>query len=87
MISIPMMISTLVGVILSTIIFSSSASNVGLVSKLGTYNISTISVSGLSSGAYMAVQVHVAFSSIINGAGIFAGVRHYLENFLNIIYV
>ncbi|WP_394844235.1 hypothetical protein LZC95_45180 [Pendulispora brunnea] len=31
------------------------------------------SVSGLSSGAYMAVQFHVAYSSILRGAGIFAG--------------
>lgn len=31
------------------------------------------SVSGLSSGAFMAVQVHVAFSSIMKGAAIFAG--------------
>jgi hypothetical protein len=31
------------------------------------------SVSGLSSGAFMAVQFHVAFSSIMQGAAIFAG--------------
>jgi poly(3-hydroxybutyrate) depolymerase len=31
------------------------------------------SVSGLSSGAFMAVQFHVAFSSIMKGAAIFAG--------------
>ena len=31
------------------------------------------SVSGLSSGAFMAVQFHVSFSSIIRGAGITAG--------------
>lgn len=31
------------------------------------------SVSGLSSGAYMAVQFHVAHASIVKGAGIFAG--------------
>lgn len=34
---------------------------------------SAISVSGLSSGAYFAVQFHVAFSGTINGAGIVAG--------------
>jgi len=32
-----------------------------------------ISVSGLSSGAFFAVQFHVAFSSTIMGAGIVAG--------------
>ena len=31
------------------------------------------SVSGLSSGAFMAVQFHIAFSSIMKGAAIFAG--------------
>src|SRR5688572_29606567 len=31
------------------------------------------SVSGLSAGAYMAVQFHVADSSILRGAGLFAG--------------
>lgn len=32
-----------------------------------------ITVSGLSSGAFMAVQMHVAYSSTIKGAGVFAG--------------
>jgi len=32
-----------------------------------------ISVSGLSSGGYFAVQFHVAFSKTIMGAGILAG--------------
>ncbi len=32
-----------------------------------------ISVSGLSSGAYFAVQFHVAFSKDIMGAGVVAG--------------
>lgn len=33
------------------------------------------SVSGLSSGAYMAVQFHVSFSATLRGAGITAGGR------------
>ena len=37
------------------------------VTKLGQYKISDITVSGLSSGGYMAVQMHVAHSSVING--------------------
>ena len=41
-------------------------------SKLGSYKINHVSVSGLSSGGYFAVQFHVAHSSIINGAAIFA---------------
>eukprot|EP00042_Codosiga_hollandica_P023261 m.90935 g.90935 ORF g.90935 m.90935 type:complete len:338 (+) comp51109_c0_seq1:100-1113(+) len=42
---------------------------------LGKYNVdgSLISVSGISAGAYEAVQFHVAFSANIMGASIFAG--------------
>ncbi len=36
-------------------------------------DLSQTSVSGLSAGAYMAVQMHVIHSSIMQGAGIFAG--------------
>lgn len=36
-------------------------------------DISQTSVSGLSAGGFMAVQFHVAFSSIMKGAAIFAG--------------
>jgi hypothetical protein len=41
---------------------------------LGPYNVKDVTVSGLSSGAYMAVQMHVTYSSIVNGSAIFAGV-------------
>src|SRR5262249_61408216 len=37
----------------------------------------TATVSGLSSGAYMAVQVHVAHSARIKGAGALAGGPYY----------
>lgn len=52
------------------------------VSATGTlraYNVDIreTSVSGLSSGAFMAVQLDVAFSSIIKGAGIIAGGPYY----------
>jgi hypothetical protein len=45
------------------------------VVSLPSFNvdINETSVSGLSSGGYMAVQFHVAHSSIIKGAGIIAG--------------
>jgi hypothetical protein len=47
-------------------------------SPLGPYNISDdITASGLSSGGFMTAQVHVAFSSIIKAAAVFAGVREY----------
>jgi poly(3-hydroxybutyrate) depolymerase len=36
-----------------------------------------ITVSGLSSGAFMAVQMHVANSATIRGAGVFAGGPYY----------
>jgi hypothetical protein len=38
------------------------------------------SVSGLSSGAFMAVQFHVAFSSIMKGAAVFAGGPYHCAN-------
>ncbi|CAF3427244.1 unnamed protein product [Rotaria sp. Silwood1] len=43
--------------------------------KLSQYNVdpSETSVSGLSSGAYLATQIQVAFSASIKGAGIIAG--------------
>ena len=37
----------------------------------------TLTVSGLSSGAFMAAQFHVAFSRTVRGAGIFAGGPYY----------
>ena len=41
----------------------------------GSYNVDSkdTSVSGLSSGGYMAVQFHIAFSKTVRGAGITAG--------------
>ncbi len=40
---------------------------------LGPYKVDHISVSGLSSGGFFAVQFHVAYSSLVKGAAIFAG--------------
>jgi hypothetical protein len=37
----------------------------------------TVTVSGLSAGGYMAVQMHVAHSSIVKGAGVIAGGPYY----------
>ncbi|EGG23646.1 polyhydroxybutyrate depolymerase [Cavenderia fasciculata] len=36
-----------------------------------------ITISGISSGGYMAVQFHVAFSSIVSGVGVIAGGPYY----------
>lgn len=43
--------------------------------SLKSYNVdpTQISVSGISSGGYMAQQFHVAFSKAVMGAGIIAG--------------
>jgi len=46
---------------------------------LGAYwvNMSDVTVSGLSAGAYMAVQFHVAFSATVRGAASIAGGPYY----------
>jgi poly(3-hydroxybutyrate) depolymerase len=48
---------------------------------LPAYNVapSTVTISGISSGGFMAVQMHVAYSSHIHGAAIFAGGPFYCE--------
>src|SRR5215475_15450623 len=55
-----------------------SSMNAQVVS-LQSYNADIIetSVSGLSSGGYMAVQFDVAFSAMLRGAGIIAGGPYY----------
>jgi poly(3-hydroxybutyrate) depolymerase len=47
--------------------------------RLGSYgvNLSQTSVSGLSSGAFMTVQFHIAFSDLMVGAGVIAGGPYY----------
>jgi len=54
--------------------------NTGMAApKLSSYGIDSkaISVSGISSGAYMALQFHVAHSATVMGAGIIAGGPYY----------
>ena len=43
--------------------------------SLSPLKISSVTVSGISSGASMAVQMHVSYSQIISGVAAFAGVR------------
>ncbi len=43
-------------------------------SNIDKYKIKDVTVSGISSGGYMAVQMHISHSSIINGSAIFAAV-------------
>ena len=49
--------------------------NAGNAPKLSSYNVDTsqITVSGMSSGGFFAVQFHVAYSKIIRGVGVIAG--------------
>lgn len=60
-----------------TLAMAGGASTVAMAQpiSLPTYNVapSTVTIAGISSGGFMAVQMHVAFSSRIHGAAIFAG--------------
>ncbi|XP_021953133.1 uncharacterized protein LOC110849958 [Folsomia candida] len=68
-----LLIATLSNFLIGTIVATTQA---GV--KLDSYKVdtSTITISGLSSGAIMAMQYHVAFSEQIRGAGILAGVPY-----------
>jgi hypothetical protein len=50
---------------------------------LGPYKVSDVTVSGISAGGFMAVQLHVAYSSVINGSAAFAAVKFYLSFEIN----
>ncbi len=66
--------------IIVTVLFLSGASILSAeVVSLPSYNvdINKTSVSGQSSGGFMAVQFHIAWSSIIKGAGVIAGGPYY----------
>jgi hypothetical protein len=68
-------------------IATSAPHSVYAADALETYNIGNdqISVSGLSSGGYMAVQVHVAYSGSIMGVGVLAA-GPYLCAEANVLY-
>ncbi|GAM26473.1 hypothetical protein SAMD00019534_096480 [Acytostelium subglobosum LB1] len=51
-----------------------------VVSSIKHVESGQVTISGISSGGYMAVQFHVAFSSIVSGAGIIAGGPYYCAN-------
>lgn len=48
---------------------------------LKTYNISSVYVAGVSSGGYMATQLHVAYSGRIRGAAVFAAGPYYCAQY------
>jgi poly(3-hydroxybutyrate) depolymerase len=61
------------------------AASMAATNPLGPYTVSDVTVSGLSSGAFMAVQMHVTYSSVVNGSAIFAGVSFLNEIFKMIV--
>jgi hypothetical protein len=61
---------------------SSSSSLSASSSVIRQYKISDVTVSGVSSGGYMAVQLHVAHSSIISGCAAFAAVSLFIHSSL-----
>lgn len=58
---------------LSVALFCSYLSASSAKNPIGQYNISDVTVSGISAGGYMAQQVHIALSDVVVGAGVFAG--------------
>jgi len=62
-------------ILLSTFIYSIFSENT--LNFPMAVDPSQVTVSGLSAGGFMAVQYHVAFSSEIKGAGVFAGGPYY----------
>ena len=57
---------------LSLLLISAGVSAAAPLPKLGTDKVE-VTVSGISSGGYMAVQFQVAYSQMVRGAGILAG--------------
>ncbi len=65
-------ITCVIGAVLVAV--NAAQANVNASAALGPYKVSSITVSGVSSGAYMAVQMHVSYSMLISGIAAFAGV-------------
>ena len=61
---------------LSLLLISAGVSAAAPLPKLGT-DKAEVTVSGISSGGYMAVQFQVAYSQMVRGAGILAGGPYY----------
>jgi len=63
------------GAALAAMLLMAAAPAVAQTQKLGSFTVdlSKTTVSGLSSGAFMAVQFQIAFSSTVAGAGVVAG--------------
>ena len=61
--------------------FVSLAAVITASSPLGPYKTSDVTVSGISSGGFMAVQLHISYSSIVNGSAVFAAVSKIIPCF------
>lgn len=57
--------------------FAVAVACVHATNPLGPYKVSTVTVGGLSAGAFMAVQYHFAWGSELSGASVFAGGPYY----------
>lgn len=71
-----MMINQLTYIVISVcsiLVVSYEAQLKNLETLQSTKSANGVTVSGLSSGAYFAVQFHIAYSSIVNGSAVFAG--------------
>jgi len=63
-------------IVLSLLLFAAGVAAAPPLPKLSA-NTSAITVSGISSGGYMAVQFQVAYSAMVRGAGVIAGGPYY----------
>lgn len=72
------MIAATFPLLLFASLFSKTINSYEII-NLSSYNIidKIATVSGISSGGYMAVQLHIAYSSIFNGSGVFAAGPYY----------
>src|SRR5215204_1303011 len=65
------------GIVASAVMTAAAATmTVGAPPAAG-YTISGTYVTGISSGAYLATQLHVAYSSTVRGSAMFAGGPYY----------
>jgi poly(3-hydroxybutyrate) depolymerase len=73
------MLSKVGSVMLMAKATAASNSTASTIINLGELNVKpgSVTVSGLSSGGYMAVQMHVAYSALYSGVGVFAGGPYY----------
>jgi hypothetical protein len=62
--------------LLTSMLPAAQAMSPGADIPLVNVDPSTVTVSGISAGAFMAAQMHVAWSTLIKGSGMLAGTLH-----------